>query len=307
MPGTDTPTRARRPGGPRLAAVRLGLRTLGALAPPLAARAAAALFRRPPGHTPWEGETSILDEGRRASFQVRGAPVSAWTWGAGPAVLLVHGWGSRGGRLGSFVHPLVAAGFSVVAFDAPGHGATGGRLSSLPEFLFSIEAAHQLYGPFAGIIGHSLGGAAVTLAVARGVSAARVVLLAPAADPAGYTRRFAQIVGIAAAVRERMEARLVREFGLPWAEFDVLGAAGRIAAPLLVFHDESDADVPFRDGAAIAAAWKSGSIVATRGLGHRRIVHDPSVVARAVDFLAEREARPGGQSPLFERSGQGLD
>ncbi|MCA1580688.1 MAG: alpha/beta hydrolase [Acidobacteria bacterium] len=286
MPAPQPSPRASR----RLAAVRLGMRTLGALAPPLAARAAVALFRRPPGHRAWEGESAILNEGRSVSFSVRGAPVSAWTWGAGPSVLLVHGWGSRGGRLGSFVHPLVAAGFSVVAFDAPGHGATGGRLSSLPEFLFAIEAAHQIYGPFAGIIGHSLGGAAATLAVGRGVRAQRVVLLAPAADPAGYTRRFAEIIGIAPAVRERMEGRLVREFGLRWAEFDVLSAARRLAVPLLVFHDEADGEVPFREGAAIASAWPSGSIVPTRGLGHRRIVHDPAVVARAVEFLAARDS-----------------
>ncbi len=286
MPAAQASPRA----GRRLAAVRLGMRTLGALAPPLAARAAVALFRRPPGHTGWEGESAILEEGSRVSFPVRGAPVSAWTWGAGPSVLLVHGWGSRGGRLGSFVHPLIEAGFSVVAFDAPGHGATGGRLSSLPEFLFSIEAAHRIYGPFAGIIGHSLGGAAATLAVGRGVRADRVVLVAPAADPAGYTRRFAEIVGIAPGVRERMEARLVREFGLRWAEFDVLAAARRLSVPLLVFHDEADGEVPFRDGAAIASAWPGGSIVSTRGLGHRRIVHDPAVVARAVEFLAARES-----------------
>ncbi|MDQ2870060.1 MAG: lysophospholipase [Acidobacteriota bacterium] len=286
MPAPQPSSRASR----RLAAVRLGMRTLGALAPPLAARAALALFRRPPGHKPWDGESAILDEGRRLSFPVRGAPVSAWTWGAGPAVLLVHGWGSRAGRLGSFVHPLVDAGFSVVAFDAPGHGATGGRLSSLPEFLFSIEAAHRVYGPFAGVIGHSLGGAAATLALGRGVRSDRVVLLAPAADPAGYTRRFAEIVGIAPGVRERMEANLVREFGLRWPEFDVLAAARRLSVPLLVFHDESDGEVPFRDGAAIATAWPNGSIVPTQGLGHRRLVHDPAVVAKAVEFLAARES-----------------
>ncbi len=282
--------RAAPPAGRRLKLLRLGMRTLGVLAPPLAARAAEVLFRRPPGHAAWDGEHTILDRGRPASFRVRGRAVAAWTWGAGPAVLLVHGWGSRGARLGSFVSPLMEAGFSVVTFDAPGHGATGGRLSSLPEFLFSIEAAHAAYGPFAGIIGHSLGGAASTLALARGVEADRVVFLAPAADPAGFARKFAEIAGVAPRVRERMEARLVREFGMTWAEFDVLAAARRVTSPLLVFHDEDDRDVPFGDGAAIAAAWKNGAIVPTRGLGHRRIVHDASVVRGAVEFLTSRAA-----------------
>lgn len=294
MPAPAKPSRgARSSGAGKLAAVRLGMRTLGAVAPPLAARAAAALFRRPPAHAATDGERVVLERGRRVSFPVRGRPVSAWTWGAGPAVLLVHGWGSRAARLGSFVPPLVEAGFLVVAFDAPGHGATGGRLSSLPEFIFAIEAAHDVYGPFAGIVAHSLGGAASTLALARGVRAKRVVLVAPAADPASYTRRFAEIVGITPGVRERMEARLVREFGVPWAEFDVVAAAGRLSTPLLVFHDEGDAEVAFRDGKAIVSAWKNGSLVATRGLGHRRIVHDPAVVAAAVEFVTARDSGAG--------------
>lgn len=281
----------------KLRAVRAGLGALELLAPPLAARAAMALFRTPPRHVPWDGERDILAEGRAFPLDVRGASVQAWRWGEGDPVLLVHGWGSSGGRLGSFVAPLVKAGRSVVAFDAPGHGEATVRRSSLPEFLFTIEAAQKAFGELAGIVAHSLGGAATTLALDRGTRARRVVLIAPSSDPAGYTHRFAEVVGIGEGTRRRMAAAIEKKFGLPWSAFDVLAAAKRLTIPALVIHDAEDSDVPWSEGEAVARAWPGAELVTTRGLGHTRIVHDPDVVARSVGFLMavapEAAARAG--------------
>ena len=111
-------------------------------------------------------------------------PIPVWIW-ARAAVLLVHGWGSSRSAARIVRRALVAAGHSVIAFDAPGHGAARERLSSLPQFVFAIEAAAREHGPFAAIVAHSMGGAATTLAMGRGVRAERVVFLAPAADPPG--------------------------------------------------------------------------------------------------------------------------
>jgi len=105
--------------------LRPAMRVLSAVAPPLASRLAVRLFRTPPRHAPSEIESRILAGARSSTLSVEHtpAPIPVWIWGEGPPVLLVHGWGSRGARLGSFVAPLVAAGHSVIAFDAPGHGA----------------------------------------------------------------------------------------------------------------------------------------------------------------------------------------
>jgi len=289
VPPSVKSTIVRKPG---FAAIRVGIRTLGAIAPPLAARTAEALFRTPPRHAAAARaeDAQLFQDSRPGSLSVRGAPIASWSWGDGPPVLLVHGWGSRAARLGSFVAPLVAAGHRVVAFDAPGHGGAALRRSSLPEFIFAIEAAHEEHGPFTAIVAHSMGGAATTLAMARGVHADRAVFLAPAANPAGYFGMFASILGLSDPIRARVEERIVRRFGMRWPEFDVLGAASRLRAPLLVVHDETDSDVPFADGSAIAAAWPGGTLVSTRGLGHKKIVHDPAVVSRCVQFVARRQA-----------------
>jgi pimeloyl-ACP methyl ester carboxylesterase len=130
-----------------------------------------------------------------------------------------------------------------------------------------------------------MGGAATTLAAARGVSFRRAVFVAPAADPAGYSERFASLLGLPPEVLSRMRRGLERRFGIPWTEFDVLAAARTMSASLLVVHDRDDRDVALADGEAIAAAWPGARLVVTDGLGHRRIVHDPEVVSEAVAFL----------------------
>ncbi len=260
-------------------------RGLSPIAPVVAAELAVALFRRPPAHRGTESERNALASGRKEELSLAGRRLAVWKWGQGPAILLVHGWGSRGARLASFIPPLTEAGFSVVTFDAPGHGASAGKLSSLPQFIAAIEAVARRFGPIEAVVAHSMGGAATTLAMGRGLPIGRAVFLAPAADPAGYSERFAEIVGLAPALLDRMKAKIEQRFGSKWEEFDVIAAARKMTAPLLVFHDPEDRDVAWTDGAAIVAAWPGAEHVSTQGLGHRRIVHDPTVVARAVAFL----------------------
>ena len=273
---------------PRL--LRLIFRGLSRVSPAAAAALAMVLFRRPPRHRDSAEERDVLAKAERLFVSLDGKPLAAWRWGRGPAVLLVHGWGSRGSRLASFVAPLTEAGYSVVAFDAPGHGASAGRLSSLPQFIAAIERLGRELGSLEAIAAHSMGGAATTLAMARGLPVRRVVFLAPAADPAGYSERFAEVLGLTPDVLGRMKQSIERRFGSPWDDFDVLRAARKMTAPLLVFHDRDDRDVAWTDGEAIAVAWPGAELVSTAGLGHRRIVHDPEVVARAVAFLARSKS-----------------
>src|SRR3989441_105784 len=114
----------RSPGLPLAARlVRPAFAALSVLAPGLAASVAERVFLTAPRHPAPEHETAALAGARRAIVQVGDSPVSVWTWGHGPVVLLVHGWGGRGAQLARFVETLVASGCSVVTFDAPGHGA----------------------------------------------------------------------------------------------------------------------------------------------------------------------------------------
>ncbi|HTD51960.1 MAG TPA: alpha/beta hydrolase [Thermoanaerobaculia bacterium] len=292
-PGRDTSLRS----PVTIQALRLLFRAGSSVAPSLTARLAAVLFRLPPRHRTSELESRALRQGRPAFLDTKSGRLATWRWGEGPAVLLVHGWGSRGARLASFVEPIVAAGCSAITFDAPAHGDSAGRLSSLPQFMEATSAVAAAAGPVRAIVAHSLGGAAAALAIARGLPVQRVVLLAPAAHPGNYSRLFSERLAISAAVRRIMEGRFEQKFGVRWEEFDVPPRVSSLTVPLLVFHDREDTDVGWSEGDAIARAWPGGRLVTTQGLGHRRIVHDPEVVAQAISFLLEDGQRRRGVAP----------
>ena len=79
----------------------------------------------------------------------------------------------------------------------------------------------------------------------------------------------------------------------PFVEIDVLQPElGRAIAmpPTLVVHDRGDAFTPVTDGEAVAAAWPSTRLRLTDGLGHRRLLRDPDVVAEVVDFAGARQS-----------------
>ena len=284
----STSVRSRRaPLGVRL--LRPALAALSALGPRLAARLAERMFLSPPRHPAPLPELAALASARRATVRTDGTTITTWTWGNGPAVLLVHGWGGRGSQLFSFVPPLLAAGHSVVTFDAPGHGASPGSRSSLVEFVRAIHAVDGALGPVRGVIAHSIGAAATACALRDGLDADAAVFVAPPTDLALYATLALDTLGFGRRARQLMRERVERRLGVPWSTLDVPGFAPLMQTPLLVIHDLDDVEVPWQDGAVIAQAWPGARLSVTSGLGHRRILRDPHVVGEAVDFLlAER-------------------
>jgi pimeloyl-ACP methyl ester carboxylesterase len=271
---------------PRLVALRAAFRTVGPLAPALAARWAEALFCRPPRQVARANEEAFIASGRAFAVEADGHRYAAWEWGAGPTVLAVHGWGSRAGRFHLLAAALAAAGRRVVAFDAPGHGRSTGRRSSMIEFARAVRAVAEAAGPVHGVVGHSLGGAAIALALSEGLEARRAALIATPADPGAYSVLFAELLGIPTAVREAMQRNLESRFSRRWSDLHVPTLVRGAAIPALVVHDADDHDVPWREGEAIAASWPGAELVTTHGLGHRAILRDPAVVERVTAFLS---------------------
>jgi pimeloyl-ACP methyl ester carboxylesterase len=277
--------------------MRPALATLSALSPTLAAGVAERLFLTAPRHHAPAHEAAALASARPTI--VHGdSPITAWTWGHGPAVLLVHGWGGRGAQLAPFVPPLVAAGHAVITFDAPGHGTSPERESSVIAFVRAIHAVDRALGPVRGVIGHSVGAAATAGALRDGLRAEAAVFIAPPADLTLHADLALERLGFGRRARELMRERVERRLGVPWATLDVTGFAPRMRTPLLVVHDREDPEVPWQEGAMIAQAWPGATLATTGGLGHRRIVRDAGVVSEAVAFVLSALRR---RAPARER------
>lgn len=261
-------------------------RAMGAVAPELAAGWAERQFLTPRRHARPERESEWLSSAERGEVRYRTVPLPTYSWGSGPSVLLVHGWEGRATQLGAFVPKLIGAGYRAVAVDMPGHGAARPSLSSEADFAFALTAILQQLGPFQGVIGHSMGGAAAALAYALHPAVERMVMIGAPRGPQRFLEAYMQHLGLDAAQTARVARRIERRYGVPLAQLDVANFGPRVTLPTLVVHDRHDKEVLFDHALAISEALPAATLSVTVGLGHRRILRDAAVVERAVAFIA---------------------
>ena len=76
-------------------------------------------------------------------------------------ILLVHGWESNASRWKKLLNYLIPLGKTIIAIDGPAHGLSEGKEFNAPKFAEYINIVAQKYHPKT-IIGHSIGGAAVS-------------------------------------------------------------------------------------------------------------------------------------------------
>src|SRR5436305_2601229 len=184
--------------------LRAGMQVASTLAPGAAARVARKLFFTPRRARMRDEERTVLTRGELFSFEVEGRRVAGRAWGAGPAILLAHGWGGHAGQMTSLVDPLVAAGFRAVALDLPGHGESAGSVSSLIHFASALVRAAALFRPVRGVVAHSFGAAASTYAISSGLAVERAVFFAPPAGFESFWARFRAGVGVSQEIMDRM-------------------------------------------------------------------------------------------------------
>lgn len=271
----------------------------------LGTQLAERLFTSPRRHRRPDRERLVLARGWRFTVDVplrsprwhgEHRPVTAWRWGHGPTVLLVHGWEGRGSQLGAFVEPLVRAGLSVVAFDAPGHGDSPGHRLYLTDLADCIAEIARAIGPLHAIVAHSFGAAATLLAHQRGgVDARRNVMISPNALIDDAVARFARAVALDAGDLASLEGQLAESSGVSIDSLGLDQLVGARDAALLVVHDRDDREVPFVHGERLAAAWRQATLEATSGLGHRRILRDPRVIDDVVAFVRHGVTPPASE------------
>ena len=236
-------------------------------------------------------ERQWLAEAERPPLEYLGRPLAVYVWGEpGPTVMLVHGWNGHAGQLGGFVAPLVAAGYRVVAFDAPGHGASHGHHTDIYAYTGAIDAVAERYGPLEGLIAHSYGAVCAAMSLRVGLIVRRAVFVAAPARYQDLVERYLQGMRFHPAVQEAFRHRLFRAYGRDaWQRFSVIENVARVHTRGLVIHDRNDRIAPPDQAEAIAAAWPRAHVHWTEGLGHFRILADPAVNQVAADFIGGQD------------------
>ena len=268
--------------------------------PALARNQAERLFTMPPRYA---GRRLHPADARRETVVAGKHSLAVWQAGplAAKAVLLVHGWGGRGVQMGSFVAPLLASGYRVVWFDQPGHGDSGHGPVALPDFVRALEALAITHGPFEAAIGHSLGAAALGLAMRRGVRLGRIVFVSPPSSINEHAHNFARLLGITPRIREAMRRRLERRYGVRFAEIDRIADLTQLHLPALFVHDSDDTEIPFQHSLRLMERMPEAQLIKTYGLGHYRLLRNPAVIRSIVGFVRGNVDELPVELPLLPR------
>jgi pimeloyl-ACP methyl ester carboxylesterase len=241
--------------------------------------------------------------------------------GAGPPVLVLHGWGASI----EAVYPILTGLSSVAtvyALDLPGHGQ-----SALPPEPWGVEEYQRFVAAFMDrleierptIVGHSNGGRiAIRMAATEPTRAARLVLVDSAGIRPKRTLRYYRRVGMAkvgkyaerylGAPGARLRASIVGKVAssdyaaagemrptlVRLVNSDLRGYLPRIAVPTLLVWGADDTDTPVADGRLMEKLIPDAGMVVLDGAGHYSYLDQPARFARiASHFIAPPAADRG--------------
>lgn len=267
---------------------RLVFRLLDTVAPSIAANQAYRRFITPQPRRPSTRDQAIMDAAKVLHSTYTQGTLVGYTWGQGPTILLVHGWEGSARNFTSLVTPLVSAGFRVIAFDAPAHGGSDGTTITTVEYATVLSALITEFGPLYGVVAHSIGAAAMVfmMGTMKHRRMERLVLVGTPNEMRDVMARFADALNLTGRTLNHLHRLTHQRVGIPVSALSVKAMIPYITTPGLVIHDRQDPVIPFSDAETIAAHWPDSKLLATDGLGHYKILHDPEIIKQIVGFVA---------------------
>lgn len=184
---------------------------------------------------------------------------------------------------------MLAQGYSVIAFDAPAHGASPGRRSDMIEYVSTISLHNEKYGPFDAVIGHSFGAGNLLWAMQDyHLRTNKIVLIGCFAHGQWVIDAFGEALRLPKHIVERMRTSLENKYQgeLQWNRLSMLEILQSVSVTLLLVHDHDDKVIPFEHAARLHDVSRGNSeLFSTKGLGHKRLLRDREVVRKVVEFI----------------------
>jgi esterase/lipase len=265
---------------------------LSKISPKKAAAVAFELFCTPFSSKRKKIMPEVFKKAEKASVSIDGLTVRGFTWQNekpnGKKILICHGFDSCSYKFEQYVTDLLSKGFDVAAFDAPAHGISDGTQITALIYYKTIVLLEHTFGPFYGIISHSFGGLAVSLAAEHlnGTSNKKLVLIAPATESVSAMNHFNKLLDVPERVAKEMNALIYSINAKPLDWYSITRSIQHANASVLWIHDDGDRICPYKDTKAIRdMALPNIQFITTHKLGHNKIYHDHDVQKKITEFL----------------------
>ncbi len=261
--------------------------SLSAVAPDLAARQAFRTFTKVRKGRLNAEQQAYLEEARKERLKAAGHEIQVYHWpGKKERVLLVHGWESNTYRWRYLVQQLRQADFDIIAFDAPGHGASTGAHLHVLLYADCLDLVVDQYGPKA-LVGHSVGGMTALYSYHRNryQEVQKIVTLGSPAEFKDIMEHFQGLLDLRPGLMQAIHDYIAREYGVQVNDFSSPVFVRDTDLHGLLLHDRQDTITPFRASELVHAHWKKSRLIATEGLGHS--LQKDEVHRQVLEFLQQ--------------------
>ncbi len=204
-------------------------------------------------------------------------------------VLVSHGWGDTSACFDSIIEALLAQGFMVAAIDHIGHGKSAGNKSHLPSFIESLdillEQLNEDKVDVVAIIAHSMGAIATLNLPTYLLENKKIILVS---SPIKFFELMFEKVeqfGISKKLLSNVISNISQDYGTSLSQLTTENHRSKLALDITFIHDNQDRYAPFDDLSQFLSQEKN-TLIATQGLGHRKILSDTSVINHITQVLA---------------------
>jgi pimeloyl-ACP methyl ester carboxylesterase len=237
-------------------------------------------FFKPTSYALTPLERQYLENGTSFHIHVHDKKIRCWKWGHGPGILFIHGWNGRGVNFTHFFKPLINAGYSVITYDAPAHGLSGGQVTNYFELSDTVRSFLDPSHGFniQGIIAYSIGASAAINCISKEKPSIDAVLIAPALKLKEILFNSFNHHGVPEMVYQSLVAEMERYYGYDVHQDNPDVLAKTIATKMLIVHDKDDRTIPYTDSKILSEKTDNVYLHTTEGLGHKRILRDNAVI-----------------------------
>ena len=230
-------------------------------------------------------QKDFLENADSGVVEFGGMELQTYNWpGERPTVLLLHGWESNSFRWRNLINYLLKENFNVVAFDAPAHGKSTGKILNVPLYAECTEHIFKKFKPRY-IVAHSVGG---TTAVYHQYqyntnSVEKLVTIGSPSELSEIMGHYQQMLKFNNRVLSALNQYFIRHFGFAIDDFSTSRFASKLQLKGLLIHDKLDKVAPVSSSERVHANWKNSQLILTEGLGHS--LHQEEINLKIIDFL----------------------
>jgi pimeloyl-ACP methyl ester carboxylesterase len=243
------------------------------------------------------------------NYSSHGISIKGWfipaTTGSKPeaAIVLVHGWSSNAAMMLPLARVLAGGEFSVLLYDARGHGASGNdgpiTIRKMAEDVIAgvdfLSRRSDVDQSRIGILGSSMGGSSAILAASIEHRIRAVVSISAFANPSTITKDFLHRIRVPSwPCHPYIFKTIERWLGSTMNEVAPEIRIDRVPAPLLLIHGEADREI---SPVNLRALWNHASKVnATKVLipnrGHYDVLRDIGCSEAVTSFFSRHLSAP---------------